>query len=58
MLFLQEKTIETTKEKGAGREKPKSEEEGGVPQHYHCPYAKRREDRNPKYHEEQHKDVA
>jgi hypothetical protein len=34
------------------------EEEGGMPQHRHCPPAKRREDRNPKYHEEQQKDVA
>jgi hypothetical protein len=40
------------------RKKPKSEEQEGMPQHQHCPLAKRRGDRNPKYHEEQQKDVA
>jgi ribosomal protein S4 len=28
-----------------------------MPRHEHCPSAKRREDRNPKCHEEQQKDV-
>jgi hypothetical protein len=35
------------------REKPKLEEHEGMPQHQHCPLAKRRYDRNPKYHEEE-----
>jgi hypothetical protein len=50
--------METTKQKEERREKPKPEEQEGMPQHKHCPPAKRREDRNPKYHEEQQKDVA
>jgi hypothetical protein len=53
--------VKTTKEKGARREKPhrpKPEEQEGMPQHQHCPLAKRREDRNLKYDEEQLKDVA
>jgi hypothetical protein len=29
-----------------------------MPQHQHCPPAKHREDKNPNYHEEHHKDVA
>jgi hypothetical protein len=40
------------------RKKPKPEEQEGMPQRHHCPLSKRREDRNPKYHEEQQKDVA
>jgi hypothetical protein len=41
------------------RKRPKPDEEHeGMPQHRHCPHAKRREDRNPKYHEELQKDVA
>jgi hypothetical protein len=40
------------------RKKPKPEEQEGMPQHQHFPPAKRRGDRNPKYHEEQQKDVA
>jgi hypothetical protein len=52
--FLQEKAAETTKQnKELKREKPKPEEQEGMQQHQHCPPAKRREDRNPKYHEEQ-----
>jgi hypothetical protein len=34
------------------------EEHEGVPQYQHCPLAKRRGDRNPKYHEEHLKDVT
>jgi hypothetical protein len=30
----------------------------GMPQHQHCPPAKIRGNRNPKYHEEQQEDVA
>jgi hypothetical protein len=37
---------------------PKPEEQGGMPHRLHCPPAKHREDRNPKYHEEQQKYVA
>jgi hypothetical protein len=40
------------------RKKPKPEEQEGMSQHQHCPSAKRRGDRNPKYHEEHKKDVA
>jgi hypothetical protein len=36
----------------------KPEEQKGMPQHEHYPLTKRREDRNPKYHEEHRKDVA
>jgi hypothetical protein len=60
-ISLQEKVEETTKQKGARREKPhrpKPEEHEGMPQHQLCPLTKRREDRNPKYHEEQQKDDA
>jgi hypothetical protein len=38
--------------------RPNAEEQGSMPQHRHCPFGKHREDRNPKYHEEQHQDVA
>jgi hypothetical protein len=37
---------------------PKPEELEGMPRHQHCPPAKHRKDKSPKYHEEQHKDVA
>jgi hypothetical protein len=40
------------------RKKPKPEEKEGMPQHQHCPPAKRRGNKNPEYHEEQLKDVA
>jgi hypothetical protein len=56
--FLQEKAAEATKQKEEKRKEPKPEEHEGMPQHQHCPLAKLRGDRNPKYHEEQHKDVA
>jgi hypothetical protein len=39
------------------RKRPKPEEQEGMPQHQHCPPARHREDKNPKYHEEQQKDV-
>jgi hypothetical protein len=48
--------LETTKQNRKKEEKPhtpKPEEEEGVPQHQHCPPAKHREDKNPRYHEEQ-----
>jgi hypothetical protein len=37
---------------------PKPKEHGDMLQHRHCSLAKHREDRNPKYHEDQQKDVA
>jgi hypothetical protein len=37
---------------------PKYEEHEGMPQLPHGSHAKRREDTNPKYHEEQQKNVA
>jgi hypothetical protein len=39
-------------------EKPKPEEQQCMPQHQHCPHAKYRGDKNPKYHEDQQKDVT
>jgi hypothetical protein len=50
--------VETTKQKEEKRKQPEPEEKEGMPQHRHCPPAKRRGDRNPQYHEEQQKDVA
>jgi hypothetical protein len=58
ILFLLEKAAETPKQKEEKRENPKPEEHDGMPQHQHRPHAKRRGDRNPKYHEAKHKDVA
>jgi hypothetical protein len=57
-LFLQEKAVETTRQREEKRKQPKPEEQEGMPHHQHCPHAKRRGDRNPKYHEEHQKDVA
>jgi hypothetical protein len=57
-IFLQEKTVETTKEKEERREKPKPEEQEDMPRHQHYPPAKRRKDWSPKCHEEKQKDVA
>jgi hypothetical protein len=58
-IILQEKAAETAKQnKEENRKKPKPEEQEGTPQHQHCPPAKHRGDKNPKYHEWQHKDVA
>jgi hypothetical protein len=37
---------------------PKVEEQEGMPQREHYSHTKRRGDWNPKYHEEQHKNVA
>jgi hypothetical protein len=31
-------------------QRPKPEEKDGMPQHQHCPLAKHRGDKNPKYH--------
>jgi hypothetical protein len=45
--FLPKKSAETTKQKEEKRKKPKPEELEGMPQHQHCPLAKRRGDRNP-----------
>jgi hypothetical protein len=56
--FLQEKAVEATKQDEENREKPKPEEQEGMPQRRHCPPEKRRGGRNPKCHEEQQKDVA
>jgi hypothetical protein len=48
--------VEATKQKEEKRKKPKPEEHECMPQRQHCPLAKkRRGDRNPKYHEELHK---
>jgi hypothetical protein len=47
MKFLQEIAVEATKQKEGKRKKPKPEEHEGVPQHEHCPRAKRRGDRYP-----------
>jgi hypothetical protein len=40
------------------KEKPKAEEQEGMPHHQHCPPAKRGGDMNPECHEEQRKDGA
>jgi hypothetical protein len=37
--------LETTKQEEERRKKPKPEEREGMPQHQHCPPAKRREDK-------------
>jgi hypothetical protein len=50
--------VEASKQKAKKRKKIKPEEQEGTPQHQHCPPAKHRGDRTPKYHEEQQKDVA
>jgi hypothetical protein len=55
--FLQDNAAETNKHKEERRKKPKPEEQEGMPQHQHCPHAKRRGDLNPKCHEEQQKDT-
>jgi hypothetical protein len=57
-IFLQEKAMDATKQKEEKREKPKPEEHEGMPPCQHCPLEKRRGDRNPECHEEQHKDAA
>jgi hypothetical protein len=59
-VCLEEKNRKTpSKKEKVGGEipcMPKPEEQEGMPQHQHCPPAKHREDKNPKYHEEQQKD--
>jgi hypothetical protein len=60
-LFLQDNVMKATKQTLARRRKPlrpKPKEQEGMPHHQQCLHAKRREDRNPKYHEEEHKYVA
>jgi hypothetical protein len=57
MLFCKKNSISHQANK-IKEEKPKPEEHEGIPQHHHCPHAKHRGDRNPKYHEEQEKDVT
>jgi hypothetical protein len=52
------RNISIGKQKEEKRKKPKPEEQEGMPQHQHCPPARHRGDRNPKYHEEQQKDVT
>jgi hypothetical protein len=44
--------VETTKQEEESKNKPKPEQHEGMPQHEHCPLARRSEDKNPKYHEE------
>jgi hypothetical protein len=46
------------KRRGGGPHTPKPEEKEGMPHHLHCPLAKHREDKDPKYNEEHYKDVA
>jgi hypothetical protein len=50
--------VEATKQKKKKEEKPKLEEQEGMPQHQHCPPEKRRGNKNPQCHEERQKDVA
>jgi hypothetical protein len=50
--------VETTRQKEERWKKPKPQEHEAMAQHQHCPLAKRREDRNQKYHEDQQKDIA
>jgi hypothetical protein len=40
------------------KKKPEPDEQEDMPQHRHFPPARHRGDKNPKYHEEQQKDVA
>jgi hypothetical protein len=53
--ILTRKGSENRQAKSRKEEKPympKPEKQEDMPQHQHCPHAKRREDKNPKYHEE------
>jgi hypothetical protein len=55
--------METSNKKGmkdseAKPHRPEPEEQGGMPQYRLCPLRKHREDRNPKYHEENEHDDA
>jgi hypothetical protein len=56
--YKKKAALATTKQKEEKEKKPKPEEHEGKPKHNHCPHARHRGDMNPKYHEEQHKDVA
>jgi hypothetical protein len=56
--ILQEKAMETTKQKEEKREKSKPEEQEGMPQHQHCPPEKSCGDKNPECHKEHLEDVA
>jgi hypothetical protein len=61
-VFTCEKAVEITNQKEKNKDEdphiPEPEEQEGMPHHRRCPPAKHREDRNPKYHEQQQKDVA
>jgi hypothetical protein len=57
-LRLQDKASQATKQKDETIRKHRPGEEEGMPQYQHYPHAKHRGDRNPKYHEEEEKDVA
>jgi hypothetical protein len=48
----------TSKDKKGRIKQFKPEKEEGMPRHQHCPPAKHREDRNPKYSAGQKKDAA
>jgi hypothetical protein len=47
-----------SKKKKRGKNLSPRNRKACMPHHEHCPPAKRRGDRNPKYHEEQQKDVT
>jgi hypothetical protein len=47
-----------SKKKKRGKNLSPRNRKACIPQREHCPPEKRRGDRTPKYHEEQHKDVA
>jgi hypothetical protein len=51
---FQEKKLNHKGKRKKNPHRPKPEEQEGMPQHEHCPLAKRREDRDPKCHEGQH----
>jgi hypothetical protein len=60
-IFLQEKEVETTEQKGRIEDeiqRTKPNEKEVMPKHQHCPHAKHREDMNPKYHKEHQKDAT
>jgi hypothetical protein len=50
--------MQKEEKRGEAGGKSKLEEYEGMPQHQHYPPAKRCEDRNPNYSEEQQQDVA
>jgi hypothetical protein len=55
-VYYQKQRRPQSKKKKRGKTEARGTE--GMPQDEHYPLAKRRGDRNPKYHEEQQKDVA